>query len=207
LDSAARVEVRDAREIFIEYKHTGRLHSSELWAVMAHEIAHIFLHRMGIRFNDTQQNEILTDTTAIYLGFGIFFLNSQREEVTRIQPNSTERKITSIGYISADEMGYVLAQRDFVRNESSIEKITSSIGKSAYKDGKERFSQERMQRPYSVRSMQNQVLHRLGWMSAKERKGITFPCLICKQTIRIPSLYKTLDVTCPRCCMKLRCFS
>ncbi|MCR5127239.1 MAG: hypothetical protein K6B69_03955 [Lachnospiraceae bacterium] len=38
-------------------------------AVLIHECMHYFLEHSGIRFPETQENEILTDTTTVYMGF------------------------------------------------------------------------------------------------------------------------------------------
>lgn len=38
-------------------------------AVLIHECMHYFLGHSGIRFPETQENEILTDTTTVYMGF------------------------------------------------------------------------------------------------------------------------------------------
>ena len=38
-------------------------------AVLIHECMHYFLRHSGIGYSDTQANEILTDTTTVYMGF------------------------------------------------------------------------------------------------------------------------------------------
>jgi hypothetical protein len=63
----------------VELSHDGyfiELHAryetavADIRAILAHEITHVLLHRAGISFPDIQENEILTDTVAAYLGIG-----------------------------------------------------------------------------------------------------------------------------------------
>ena len=208
LKTLACVEVRSANEIFIEYNYKGRLNQAELWAVMAHEVAHIFLNRLGLSFADRLQNEILTDTTAIYLGFGRYYLSAQRTEF-RSHPLETKKTtiIKTLGYISSAEMGYILSQRDHVMKECSYKRIESDIGRAGYRSGNKFFKKELRERPYIRRNILDQFLQRIRPVSGNKRGRITFPCIVCKRLIRIPELNKSLSVKCPHCFEKLRCFS
>lgn len=42
---------------------------NQILAVLIHECMHYFLRHSGIGYPDTQDNEILTDTTTVYMGF------------------------------------------------------------------------------------------------------------------------------------------
>ena len=46
-----------------------------IYSVLIHECMHYFLFRSGLRFEDVYQNEILTDTAAVYMGFFSFMYN------------------------------------------------------------------------------------------------------------------------------------
>ncbi len=207
LSAAAQIEVRANHEIFLEYSPSRIQFVSELWAIMAHELAHIFLDRIGLRFRETLENEVLTDTTAIYLGFGCTVLSAQ-DQITRHNVDGGKTTTTKVfGYLSPDEMGYVLAQRDYIRGENSHDTIRSQMGKVGYLNGKARFEDSTKHRPYCKRSLTDRVIHRLGWIRAQERDGIVFSCKICGQDLRIPALRKELFVTCSSCGQKHRCFS
>lgn len=207
LDSVACVTVTKAREVFIEYNYVAGTPIEVVWTVLSHEIAHIFLHRLDLDVRDTLQNEVLTDTTAIYLGFGSFFLSSQRTEVNYIGSNQTQTTTRTIGYISPDEIGYILAQRDHLKNTQSFDLIKSETGKTGYRNGVARFQDEIARRPYVKRSLFQRLIRRCGWILAREQQGIIFDCFICKQAIRIPALHQTLQVKCPNCRERIRCYS
>jgi hypothetical protein len=64
------VELSQSNEFFVELQSQHRFAAKAIAAILAHEVAHIFLHRCGVRFPDEFENEVLTDTTAVYVGFG-----------------------------------------------------------------------------------------------------------------------------------------
>lgn len=56
------------REIWLVKKKEFRL--KNMLAILAHEYTHNFLNHHGVRELDSYQNELLTDTAALYIGFG-----------------------------------------------------------------------------------------------------------------------------------------
>ena len=69
------VELRHGQpEVFIEIDNSFDCQESVL-AVLAHEIAHKFLHRKGVALSLESENEELTDLATIFMGFGRLSLN------------------------------------------------------------------------------------------------------------------------------------
>jgi hypothetical protein len=207
LKAAATVEIRNSDQIFIEYNHDGRLNMVDLWPTLAHEIAHIYLNRLGIEYSDTLRNEVLTDTATIILGFGHCYLSAQRKEAVGFYSSGTKYMKKTLGYLSPEEMGYILSIRDHIREENSFPLIYSEIGKNAYHKGRDRFENDQERRPYMRRSVLDRMLFKLGWQKASDLDCYIFPCLICKQRIRIPALRKKMIVRCSNCNASLTCFS
>ena len=207
LDAAAIVEIRNSDQIFIEYNHSGRINMVDLWPTLAHEIAHIYLNRLGIEYKETIQNEILTDTATIILGFGHCYLSAQRKEVTEFSNSGTSYTTKSLGYLSPEEMGYILSIRDHIRGENTFPLIHSDIGKSAYHKGRDRFEDEQKLRPYISRGLFDRMMFKFGWQRSSDSEGYIFPCLVCKQMIRIPGIRKKLVVKCSNCNAALTCYS
>jgi hypothetical protein len=204
--SAAQVEVRTASEIFIEYKSDGPLDHTEVLPIIAHEIAHIFLYRLYLTRSNSLENEILTDTAAIYLGFAPYFLAAQRQ-VSLNGFTSSSTTTFSVGYLSVDEIGYIAARRDYFTGENSSAHVSSSLGITGYRNGRSEFKKEVRKRPYARRNIIERVLRRLGREKERPSEPILFECICCYQTIRIPALHKKLLVTCPACKGKFSCFS
>ncbi len=51
------------------------MNKKEILAILIHECMHFYLRCRGIQMQDTQQNEILTDVTTIYMGFYEYMKN------------------------------------------------------------------------------------------------------------------------------------
>ena len=59
--------------IEIPFFYAGKKHA--IGTILAHEITHAFLFLKGIMIDDSKENEMLTDLTAIYIGLGKFLIN------------------------------------------------------------------------------------------------------------------------------------
>lgn len=104
-----------AGNVTLDYKEDVLIHiSKSLWgfpesilATLSHEISHKFVQLNRLTFSLTYENEVFTDLTSIYLGFGKLMLNG----VEVIQKNSlgnTERTITkNVGYLNRKQLAFI----------------------------------------------------------------------------------------------------
>jgi len=73
-------------------------------AIMAHECSHAFLAFHHISLSDKEENEVLTDIAAIYLGFSqVLYLG--------YLPIDIGKSTYSIGYISAEQVFFLQNER------------------------------------------------------------------------------------------------
>ncbi|MGW0707680.1 hypothetical protein ACWD4G_17270 [Streptomyces sp. NPDC002643] len=135
---AANVELAAGPEYFIELNDRFRTHRRDIGAALAHEIMHVYLHRLGLSFPGTRDNEILTDTAATYLGAGWLLLDAFREDGASSQ---------KLGYLTPEEFGYVLAKRALVFGEDPSVWFTSPQAYSAYTEGRVRARRDEQQPP------------------------------------------------------------
>ncbi|WP_149183987.1 hypothetical protein [Streptomyces sp. TRM49041] len=128
MEHAASVELAAGPEYFIELNDRFRTHRRDIGAALAHEITHVLLHRLGLTFPGTRDNEILTDTVTTYLGTGWLLLDAYREDRLSSQ---------KLGYLTPEEFGYVLAKRARVFGEDPSPWFTSPQAYTAYVRGRE----------------------------------------------------------------------
>ena len=76
-------------------------------AIIMHECMHHYLNIKKIKFEDRIENEILTDTTAIYCGFGEYMYRGYK---TRAKKYKYENKLQKVGYLTQKEIRYILNQ-------------------------------------------------------------------------------------------------
>lgn len=73
-----------------------------LTAVLAHEVMHLYLYYNGIQFQDTLSNEILTDTAAVYFGFGDYLYRGYRVIETHLGFSYHK-----VGYIRPEDVLFI----------------------------------------------------------------------------------------------------
>lgn len=127
MEQAATVEPAAGPEYFVEVSDRFRTHRRDLAAALSHEVAHVLLHRLDLRFPGTEENEILTDTAAVYLGAGWLLLDAYREDALTHQ---------KFGYLTPEEFGYVLAKRAALFGEDPSTLFTSPQAYEAYVRGR-----------------------------------------------------------------------
>ncbi|MER7304684.1 hypothetical protein E5082_07700 [Streptomyces griseoluteus] len=193
---AADVELAAGPEYFVELNDRFRTHRRDIGAALAHEVAHVYLHRLGLAFPTTAENEILTDTVTTYLGAGWLLLDAYREHGEASQ---------KLGYLTPEEFGYVLAKRAAVFGEDPAVWFTSPQAYTAYVAGRDRARADERRAPLSG----------AGWAArrryahdrrdtARQDTGrprpdspyeftpdgaglkVAFPCPVCHQRIRVP---------------------
>ena len=84
-------------------------------SILAHEISHYFLKVHNIRLQNKMQNEKLTDTTAIYLGFSKYLLDGYKKFET-ISGNSNTRRYTKIGYLEIIDIKYIIHKLNKIKH-------------------------------------------------------------------------------------------
>ncbi|MET9846736.1 hypothetical protein ACFZC6_10100 [Streptomyces ossamyceticus] len=203
---AANVELAAGPEYFVELNDRFRTHRRDIGAALAHEVTHVYLHRLGLSFPGVRENEILTDTAATYLGAGWLLLDAYREDGASSQ---------KLGYLTPEEFGYVLAKRARVFGEDPSVWFTSAQAYTAYVEGRGRARRDEEQPPLSAagwagrrRYARDRRRAREPWagagaggaergvpyvFSAEGVRGggsgglrVSFPCPTCHQRIRVP---------------------
>ncbi|MBO8198096.1 hypothetical protein ACFW4X_12835 [Streptomyces smyrnaeus] len=124
---AANVELTAGPEYFVELNSRFKRHRHDIGAALAHEVTHVWLHRLGLAFDGTRANEILTDTATTYLGAGWLLLDAFRQDALTSQ---------KLGYLTPEEFGYVLAKRARLFGEDPAIWFTSPQAYEAYERGR-----------------------------------------------------------------------
>lgn len=100
-------------EVYIDVATSAGAFGPSLLAVLAHEISHkvLFDRRIRQEDDDLLRYEILTDVTAIYLGFGKLLLNGYQYATTKqdFATHATEKRRLRFGYVSVEEVAFVHA--------------------------------------------------------------------------------------------------
>ncbi|WP_405781602.1 hypothetical protein [Streptomyces sp. NBC_00859] len=195
MEHAAAVELAAGPEYFIELNDRFRTHRGDIGAALAHEVMHVLLHRLGLTFAGTRDNEILTDTATTYLGAGWLLLDAFREDQVSSQ---------KLGYLTPEEFGYVLAERATLFDEDPSVWFTSPQAYTAYTRGRARAAQDASRPPLTSAGWAGRrayAKHRkyalehggrgapgmpYAFEPAAEGLRVSFDCPTCHQRIRVP---------------------
>ncbi|MEU1310121.1 hypothetical protein ABZ419_14675 [Streptomyces cinnamoneus] len=203
---AGSIELAAGPEYFIELNTRFKTHRRDIGAALAHEVMHVYLHRLGLEFPGTRDNEILTDTAAAYLGAGWLLLDAYRES-----PVSAQK----LGYLTPEEFGYVLAKRALTFGEDPSPWFTSAQAYDAYVQGRGRAQRDARRPPLAAAGRLGR--HRY----ARDRRGrvaapeagyafegdpprVSFPCPTCWQRLRLP-VRGRVRARCTLCRTELDC--
>ncbi|MEU5094238.1 hypothetical protein [Streptomyces sp. NPDC020996] len=189
---AANVELAAGPEYFVELNGRFRTHRQDIGAALAHEVTHVYLHRLDLSFPSTAENEILTDTAATYLGAGWLLLDAYREDSVSSQ---------KLGYLTPEEFGYVLAKRALVFQEDPSVWFTSPQAYTAYVRGMAEARRDEQQPPLTGAGWAGRRRYArdrrhapgpqpgVGYAFSPDGGGrlrVSFPCPTCQQRIRVP---------------------
>lgn len=102
----------------IRLEHAFLDRPADLIGIMAHELAHQRLLGEGRITADAFDNELLTDLTAVFHGFGVFLANNPRKPTGALGrwPGTA---LNMPEYLSEPMLGYALAHIAWFRDESS----------------------------------------------------------------------------------------
>ncbi|NVK78196.1 MULTISPECIES: hypothetical protein [Streptomyces] len=202
---AGSVELAAGPEYFIELNPRFKTHRRDIGAALAHEVMHVCLHRLGLEFAGTRDNEILTDTASAYLGAGWLLLDAYRESSVSTQ---------KLGYLTPEEFGYVLAKRALVFGEDPAPWFTSPQAYEAYAAGAARAREDARQPPLAAagrwgrhryaRDRRAGAAHAGYAFEGRDPVRVTFPCPTCHQRIRV-AVAGHLRARCGLCGTVLEC--
>ena len=204
MDVPGRVELSPASEFFVELHNDHRNALKPTVAILAHEVAHIFLYQAGIRLDPTFHNEVLTDTTAVFLGCGAAILNGTHQTTTMPDGFITST-VKTYGYLSLDEFGYVQAKRDAFFCSAPTKLVNRGLPRRGYRAGRRRLKSELNAPPLSPPGFLTRIFQPQPKPDPDQK--ITFACIFCSQPLRIPRLGKTISVRCPTCKETFPCYT
>lgn len=189
-------------------------------AVLAHEILHVFLRRRRIVIAETFQNELLTDTATAYLGLGGLLLNAFRRDGDIVR---------QYGYLSPDELGYVINRRARDLDEPVIDQwLSSPLAAEALRGSRARVAANfatpplaaspiGVQLKYQLNKKRNLRAHQKGitgistWYEDRYRFELSsdslkviLRCPVCLQQLRI-SVGQSVRIRCQGCRYIMAC--
>lgn len=177
--------------------------------ILAHESAHHFMSVANIHAESDFENEMLTDLTAVYIGFGKLMLNGAQEDTMEIitKPiHLSDQGIPYLGYplltyaylVCQKERGHSQEQIFTNLNDPCASYLRSfefySRRKNTFWNKIARFFLDIEEAPDCNGRVICEEALRLN-----PNKHNIVRCISCNISLRIPKSNKKLRVTCPKC--------
>jgi ribosomal protein L37AE/L43A len=118
-NTAGNVLLDDKEDVLIHLSKSLNKYPDSILATLSHEISHKYIHLNRLTFKNTYENEVFTDLTSVYLGYGKLMLNGV-EVVEKIKIGNTEKTYTkSVGYLNRDQLAFIYLVVNYVQGECS----------------------------------------------------------------------------------------
>jgi len=225
LPMPGRVQLHHGEDFFIELQPIYLHNLRRLVAVLGHELTHILLHKSNLQFEPNDKNEILTDTAAVYFGLGLPMLHCFQEDRTWSPFGSSFVSRSSLGYLTPDEVAYLLARRSLHYNIDYSKLLLSYKANDAYEEGMKVALAERRRPPFSGSGFVRRFIYARKRGRATRVKPapksvssldsykfevqkelqLVFKCRVCFQQLRVPAYRRLIKVKCPTCLSIHRC--
>lgn len=153
-----------------------------LFAITAHEVAHVALGSRGIRLTATQENEELTDAATVLAGFGPLMLHayySERRWVT--EESALAGSVHRLGYLNPIAMAYLAIVHSELAGSSLTDLPTVATG----------WLRE-------ARRARKAFLRRHAKSVVRGKTG-ALECVNCGTRLRLPDILGRLRLRCPVC--------
>lgn len=117
---AGNVLLDDKEDVLIHLSRNLNKYPDSILATLSHEISHKYIHFNRLTIKNSYENEVLTDLTSVYLGFGKLMLNGV-EVVEKTKIGNTEKTYTkTVGYLNRDQLAFIYLVVNYAQGESSL---------------------------------------------------------------------------------------
>lgn len=107
-DIGGNIELDNSQNVFIYINYEYKGDNNKVLAILAHEICHKVLYVRHLYYpNITIENELLTDLTTVYIGFGRLSLNGCYSKITSTNKEIRDGKEYSIKTTQTNTIGYL----------------------------------------------------------------------------------------------------
>lgn len=114
--AAAWYEGREGNTVYFGIEWTQLEDPEVLVGTLAHEVAHVFREAHDLMVEGHDEEELLTDLTTIFLGFGVLTVNGSYRYRSSGDLNYTQWSVQRGGYLDPETLSFALAVQAVVRD-------------------------------------------------------------------------------------------
>jgi len=106
-NTAGNILLDDSEDVLIHISRSLNKYPYSILATLSHEISHKYIHFNRLTISNSYENEVFTDLTSIYLGFGKLMLNGV-EITEKTNYGNVEKTFTKkVGYLNREQLSFI----------------------------------------------------------------------------------------------------
>ncbi len=106
-NTAGNILLDDSEDVLIHISRSLNKYPDSILATLSHEISHKYIHFNKLTFNNSYENEVFTDLTAVYLGFGKLMLNGVEITEKTTSGNVENTYTKKVGYLNREQLAFI----------------------------------------------------------------------------------------------------
>lgn len=119
-NTAGNILLDDSEDVLIHLSRDLDKYPDSILATLSHEISHKYIHFNRLTFNNSYENEVFTDLTAVFLGFGKLMLNGV-EVTTKTTNYNVENTYTKkVGYLNREQLAFIFLTVNYLNGVSRL---------------------------------------------------------------------------------------
>lgn len=119
-NTAANILLDESEDVLIHLSRDLDKYPDSILATLSHEISHKYIHFNKLTFNNSYENEVFTDLTSVFLGFGKLMLNGvevTKKTTTRNVENTYTKKV---GYLNREQLAFIYLTVNYLNGVSRL---------------------------------------------------------------------------------------
>jgi len=106
-NTAGNILLDESEDVLIHVSSDLEKYPDSILATLSHEISHKYIHFNRLTFENSYENEVFTDLTAVFLGFGKLMLNGVEVTKTTTSGNVHNTYTKKVGYLDRQQLAFI----------------------------------------------------------------------------------------------------
>jgi len=119
-NTAGNILLDESEDVLIHLSRDLDKYPDSILATLSHEISHKYIHFNRLTFNNSYENEVFTDLTAVFLGFGKLMLNGVEITKKTICENVENTYTKKVGYLNREQLAFIYLTVNYLYGVSRL---------------------------------------------------------------------------------------
>ncbi|MEI7421577.1 MAG: hypothetical protein WCK18_05760 [Prolixibacteraceae bacterium] len=119
-NTAGNILLDENEDVLIHLSRDLEKYPDSILATLSHEISHKYIHFNKLTFNNSYENEVFTDLTSVFLGFGKLMLNGVEVTKKSTNGNAENTYTKKVGYLNREQLAFIYLTINYLNGVSRL---------------------------------------------------------------------------------------